>query len=194
MDAEIRNEVARDVDAIDAVTTAAFLAAPPNTDHTEQFIVKALRKAGKLALSLVAELDGTVVGHVTVSPVSISDGAAGWHGIGPISVLPQCQGQGIGSFLMNAALQAMRDCEAAGCVVLGEPGLVLAGVPPWYFQAVFLVKPCHTARLRMTRRSACGAAHTSRSWPAPSWHRDRTPSCGLRDWREGSGQADLSTP
>ena len=147
MDVEIRNEVVADVDAIDAVTTAAFLAAP-HTDHTEQFIVKALRKAGQLTVSLVAEVDGTVVGHVAVSPVSISDGATRWYGIGPISVLPAYQGQGIGADLMSAALSALRERGACGCVVLGEPGyygrfgfkaepgLVLADVPPAYFQAV----------------------------------------------------------
>ncbi len=157
MDIAIRNEIATDVDAIDAVTTAAFLAAP-HTDHTEQFIVKALRKAGKLTESLVAEVDGTVVGHVAVSPVSISDGASDWYGLGPISVLPAYQGQGIGARLMNAALSALRQRGACGCVVLGEPGyygrfgfrvapgLDLAGVPAGYFQAVSFgeAMPCGT--------------------------------------------------
>jgi putative acetyltransferase len=147
MSVEIRNEMATDVDAIDAVTTAAFRAAP-HTDHTEQFIVKALRKVGKLTVSLVAEADGEVVGHVAVSPVSISDGTSDWHGLGPISVLPAYQGQGIGSRLMREALSALRERGASGCVVLGEPGfygrfgfraepgLVLPNVPPEYFQAV----------------------------------------------------------
>ncbi|MOA24808.1 hypothetical protein D3C78_1455030 [compost metagenome] len=157
MDVEIRNERAADVEAINAVTTAAFLTAP-HTDHTEQFIVKALRKTGKLTVSLVAEVEGTVVGHVAVSPVSLSDGSGGWYGLGPISVLPAYQGQGIGSRLMTAALGALRERGAAGCVVLGEPGyygrfgfraqpgLVLADVPPEYFQAVSFgdAMPCGT--------------------------------------------------
>lgn len=104
MTIEIRNELATDVDAINAVTIAAFSDAP-HTGHTEQFIVKALRSTGKLSISLVAERDGEVVGHVAVSPVSISDGSTGWYGLGPISVMPACQGQGIGSRLMQAALQ-----------------------------------------------------------------------------------------
>lgn len=155
MHVEIRNETAADVEAIHAVTTAAFLTAP-HSDHTEQFIVKALRKAGQLTVSLVAEADGKVVGHVAVSPVSVSDGAVGWYGLGPISVLPEHQGQGIGGRLMNAALQALRERGAAGCVVLGEPGyygrfgfraepgLVLADVPPEYFQTLSLggAVPC----------------------------------------------------
>lgn len=147
MTIEIRNELATDVDAINAVTIAAFSDAP-HTGHTEQFIVKALRSTGKLSISLVAERDGEVVGHVAVSPVSISDGSTGWYGLGPISVMPACQGQGIGSRLMQAALQALRASGAAGCVVLGEPGyygrfgfraepgLVLPDVPPEYFQAL----------------------------------------------------------
>lgn len=157
MHVEIRNETAADVEAIHALTTAAFLTAP-HTDHTEQFIIQALRKAGKLAISWVAQVHGTVVGHVAVSPVSISNGAQGWYGLGPISVLPAYQGQGIGTGLMNAALQALRERGASGCVVLGEPGyygrfgfravpsLVLADVPPEYFQAVSFgeVMPCGT--------------------------------------------------
>lgn len=80
----IRRETPADVAAIEAVTVAAFLNAP-HTSHTEQFIVNALRKAGKLTISLVAEEDGQIVGHVAVSPVLISDGTNGWFGLGPIS-------------------------------------------------------------------------------------------------------------
>lgn len=157
MHVEIRNERAADVDAIDAVTTAAFFAAP-HTDHTEQFIVKALRKAGKLTVSLVAEIEGNVVGHAAVSPVTISDGTLGWYGLGPISVMPAYQGQGIGSCLMREALRALRENGASGCVVLGEPDyygrfdfqaepdLVLPNVPSEYFQAVSFgaTVPCGT--------------------------------------------------
>lgn len=147
MNVEIRNETAADVAAVDAVTIAAFLAAA-HTSHTEQFIVRALRAAGKLRLSLVAELDGAVVGHVAVSPVAISDGTPLWQGLGPLSVAPAHHGRGIGSALVREALRRLREGGAAGCVVLGEPdyygrfgfraepGLVLADVPPAYFQAV----------------------------------------------------------
>ncbi len=132
---------------IEAVTASAFLNAP-HTSHTEQYIVNALRRAGKLSISLVAEADGTLIGHVAISPVSISDGASGWFGLGPISVLPQHQRQGIGSKLMRGALGILRGRGASGCVVLGEPeyygrfgfhadpDLVLPGVPPQYFQSI----------------------------------------------------------
>jgi putative acetyltransferase len=147
MHLQIRNETSADVSAIEAVTIAAFLNAP-HTGHNEHFIVSALRKAGRLALSLVADANGTIVGHVAVSPVSISDGAAGWFGLGPISVTPEQQGHGVGSRLMREALRILREQGAAGCVLLGEPGfygrfgfradptLILADVPAEYFQAI----------------------------------------------------------
>ena len=147
MNIAVRHELAADVPAIEAVTTAAFLDAP-HTSHTEQFIVDGLRKAGQLTVSLVAEAAGQVVGHVAVSPVSISDGADGWFGLGPISVLPRYQRLGVGSRLMREALSVLQQQGAAGCVVLGEPeyygrfgfradpNLVLPDVPPEYFQAV----------------------------------------------------------
>ncbi|WP_428385675.1 GNAT family N-acetyltransferase [Nevskia ramosa] len=147
MSIEIRNEAARDIAAIEAVTIAAFLQAA-HTDHTEQFIVDALRKAGQLTISLVADDDGAVIGHVAVSPIALSDGASRWYGLGPISVVPGHQGQGIGSHLMTRALAELRALGAAGCVVLGdpryyarfgfraEPSLVLPDVPAKYFQAI----------------------------------------------------------
>lgn len=143
----IRPESPKDVVAIHALTKAAFLDAP-HTSHTEHFIVDALRHAGALSVSLVAERDGVIVGHVAVSPVSISDGSSGWHGLGPISVAPDAQHQGIGSLLMQAATRALREKGAAGCVLLGDPAyysrfgfkplpdLVFPDVPAEYFQAL----------------------------------------------------------
>jgi predicted N-acetyltransferase YhbS len=147
MNIKIRPESAADAPAISAVTAAAFADAA-HASHTEQHIVDALRAAGKLTVSLVAELDGTVVGHVALSPVSISGGASGWFGLGPISVLPQHQNRGVGSLLMRAALRVLCERRASGCVVLGDPhyygrfgfkadpDLVLPGVPAQYFQAL----------------------------------------------------------
>ena len=147
MNPVIRQEGPLDAAAISAVTAAAFLDAP-HTAHTEQFIVEDLRKAGAMTISLVAEQGGEVVGHVALSPVSISDGSTGWYGLGPISVTPGLQGKGIGSLLMQAAIRRLRELGAAGCVLVGdpsyysrfgfkpEPSLVLPGVPPEYFQAL----------------------------------------------------------
>ena len=147
MDIKIRNESKSDVEPIHQVTVLAFRDAP-HTDHTEQFIVKALRQADALFLSQVAESDGEVIGHVAISPVKVSDGSANWFGLGPISVLPEYQGKGVGSKLMKSALAGLREKGAEGCVVLGDPGyygrfgfkvvdgLVFPGVPVEYFQAL----------------------------------------------------------
>jgi putative acetyltransferase len=149
MSINIRGETPSDAQIIEAVTASAFLDAP-HTSHTEQYIVNALRRAGKLAVSLVAEADDIVTGHVAISPVSISDGAHGWFGLGPVSVLPPYQRRGIGSQLIREALRLLRDRGASGCVVLGEPeyysrfgfqadpNLVLPGVPSEYFQTISL--------------------------------------------------------
>ena len=146
----IRKEQPEDIQAIHDVTVAAFLNAP-HTDHTEQFIVKALRDSGVLSISIVAEEKGVVVGHVAVSPVTVSDGAEGWYGLGPISVLPDNQGKSIGSQLMKAAIDELNNIGAKGCVLLGDPGfyqrfgfepkdgLILPDVPPEYFQALLLL-------------------------------------------------------
>jgi len=143
----IRPETPADVPAIFALTEAAFRTAA-HSAGTEQFIVNALRRSGALAVSLVAESDGRVIGHVAVSPVTVSDGAAGWYGLGPISVSPERQRTGVGSRLMHAALQALRERGAAGCLLVGDPayysrfgfgpatGLEYPGVPPEYFMAV----------------------------------------------------------
>lgn len=145
---KIREEAPADVLAIEAVTVAAFLSAE-HTNHTEQHIVNALRRAGALTISLVAEMDGALVGHVALSPVNISDGSTQWFGLGPISVLPAHQREGIGSALMQAALTALRQRDAQGCVLLGDPGyygrfgfraspdLVLPGLPFEYFQVLY---------------------------------------------------------
>lgn len=145
----IRKESPSDAAAIEAVTIAAFQGAA-HTSHTEQFIVRALRDSGQLTVSVVAEDNGAIIGHVAVSPVAISCGTTGWYGLGPISVAPERQGHGIGAQLMEHALTELRTLGAAGCVVLGEPNyysrfgfnaepsLTLPDVPTEYFQAISL--------------------------------------------------------
>jgi len=91
----IRNETDADVTAISEVTVAAFNSLEISS-HTEQFIIEALRAAKALSMSLVAELDGHVIGHIAFSPLTISDGTQNWYGLGPVSVLPEFQRQGIG--------------------------------------------------------------------------------------------------
>src|SRR5260370_325303 len=126
MTIQLRHETPDDIAAIEAVTIAAFADAP-HTSHTEQFIVRALRDASELTLSIVAEEHGQVVGHVALSPVTITNDhghkAKGWCGLGPISVLPQRQGHGIGSRLMEQAPPGIRAPQAPGRWPLREPPL-----------------------------------------------------------------------
>lgn len=70
------------------MTIAAFRNAA-HSDHNEELTVNALRSAGKLTVSLVAEVDRKVVGHAAASPVTASDGARGWFGLGPVSAAPE---------------------------------------------------------------------------------------------------------
>jgi putative acetyltransferase len=147
MELEIRREAPGEAQAIDCVVSQAFQVAP-HASGTEQFIVRQLRSSGALTVSLVAVSRGRVVGHVAISPVTVSDGSAGWFGIGPVAVLPQEQGRGVGRRLVELALDNLRAMGAEGCVVLGDPGyygrfgfrvdpnLTLEGVPPEYFQAL----------------------------------------------------------
>ena len=116
----IRNERDSDVEVISDVTKAAF-ENHPISNHTEQFIIKALRAANALTISLVAEVDGKVVGHIAFSPVIISDGSQEWYGLGPISVLPKYQKQGIGKALMHEGLSRLKARGAKGCALVGDP-------------------------------------------------------------------------
>ncbi len=143
----IRSETDADVGAINEVTVAAFKTLEIS-NHTEQFIIAALRAAKALTVSLVAESGGRLVGHVAFSPVTISDGTRNWYGLGPVSVLPECQRQGIGKALIQEGLSRLQDLNAQGCCLVGHPdsyrkfgflnksGLVLEGVPQEVFLAL----------------------------------------------------------
>ncbi|TXH74900.1 N-acetyltransferase [Thiobacillus sp.] len=143
----IRDETGADLGAIRDVTAAAFKTLAIS-NHTEQFIVEALRAASALTVSLVAEVNGQVVGHIAFSPVTMSDGTRNWYGLGPVSVLPAYQRQGIGKALIREGLSRLRDVNAQGCCLVGHPdyyrqfgftnvpGLGVEGVPPEVFFAL----------------------------------------------------------
>ncbi len=140
MDFVIRKETESDIQAISDVTRAAF-GNHPYSHQTEEFIVKALRDANALTISLVAVAGNRVVGHIAFSPVTISDGSPGWYGLGPISVLPELQRQGIGESMLREGLSLLKSMGAKGCVLVGDPGyyerfgfrsfrdLVIEGIP-----------------------------------------------------------------
>ncbi|TXH73236.1 MAG: N-acetyltransferase [Lysobacteraceae bacterium] len=116
----LRAERPADIADIDRTIRAAFAMLNVGV-RTEHHIVAGLRAAGALTLSLVAERGQAIVGHVAISPVTISDGAAGWYGLGPVAVVPELQREGIGQSLIRAALTCMRNDGAHGCVVYGHP-------------------------------------------------------------------------
>jgi putative acetyltransferase len=143
----IRNEINTDIGPIAEVTIAAFKTLEIS-NHTEQFIIEALRAAKALTVSIVAETDGRVIGHIAFSPVAISDGTPNWYGLGPVSVLPEHQRKGIGKALIKEGLSRRKDMHAQGCCLVGHPdyyrkfgftnipGLVHEGVPPEVFFAL----------------------------------------------------------
>ena len=145
----IRSEKPSDIKAITEVTQVSF------EDHsfsqqTEHFTIRDLRAAGALTISLVAEVDGRVVGHIAFSPVTISDGTADWYGLGPVSVLPDFQGRRIGTALVNNGLALLKSMDSKrvcacgiacilsiGLALRTTPLLIHEGVP----QEVFVAKP-----------------------------------------------------
>lgn len=159
----IRDETPLDVAAITAITIAAF-ALLEVSGHNEQHIINALRAKNALSLSLVAEWQGCLVGHIAFSPVEIVPTAAkrngngsspatasekplGWYGLGPVSVLPMYQKRGVGKALINEGMKRLRAAGANGCCLVGHPtyypqfgfrtvpGLVYEGVPAEVFMA-----------------------------------------------------------
>jgi putative acetyltransferase len=95
-----------------------------------------------VTVSLVAEVDGRVIGHLAFSPVTLSEGAQNGYGLGPVSVAPAYQRQGVGQALMREGLSRLKDMKAQGYCLVGHPddyrkfgfknrsGLVHEGVPP----------------------------------------------------------------
>jgi putative acetyltransferase len=115
MSFEIRPERAEDAAGIDALLRAAF------PEAVEADLVRRLRADGDLALSLVAEENGAIIGQVAFVPIAV-DPDPGYRiwGLAPISVLPQRQGQGIGSALTNAGLDRATEAGIGLILVLGD--------------------------------------------------------------------------
>jgi N-hydroxyarylamine O-acetyltransferase len=144
----IRVESQNDYETIARITESAF-EGKPYADGTEPLIIQRLREANALPLSLVAEVDGKVVGHAAFSRITINGEDQGWYGLGPISILPELQKQGIGSQLIRKGLSLLHKQGARGCVLEGDPNyyqrfgfrsypqLFYAGAPdPKYFMAL----------------------------------------------------------
>jgi putative acetyltransferase len=114
----VRAETAEDESAVRRVNESAFGRA------NEAKLVDALRAGARPYISLVAVLDGQVVGHIFFSPVRIESEGADWTamGLAPMAVLPEHQMKGIGGRLIREGLS---ECQRIGhnvVVVLGHPG------------------------------------------------------------------------
>ena len=100
-------EISRDINAIDALTKAAF--APMRySDDSESEIINRLRKDGDLYLSLASIHDGAFLAHIAFSRVSISKTLDHWFDLSLISVAPSWQKLGIGSALIRKRLKIIK--------------------------------------------------------------------------------------
>lgn len=116
MNTFIRPETPKDLPAIFCVNQLAF-----GRDN-EARLVNKLRDENAIVMSLVAEQDGRIVGHILFSPVTITDSDFQWHavGLGPMAVLPEVQKQGVGSALIRAALAQLKTLGHDIVIVLGH--------------------------------------------------------------------------
>jgi putative acetyltransferase len=110
----VRPECDEDAPGIRRVNLEALSAA-------EADLVDRLRARGKLLVSLVAEGNRSVVGHIAFSRVTIDAAHCGGAGLGPMAVLPDLQRRGIGSLLARAGLDRCREMGFDYVVVLGHP-------------------------------------------------------------------------
>ena len=117
----IRPETPSDFEDIRQMTERAFRG-KRYSDGNEQHVADALRDAGALTLSLVAEDGGAIIGHVAFSPAFAADGTAGWYTLAPISVDPPRQRQGVGTALIREGVRRLGALGARGCIVLGDTG------------------------------------------------------------------------
>ena len=111
----LRPEVPSDAAAVHEINVAAF-----GRDE-EARLVALLREQARPVVSLVAEEDGTLVGHVMFSPVALHRFTRLMMGLAPMAVTPARQRRGIGSALVRAGLDRCTDLGAAAIVVLGHP-------------------------------------------------------------------------
>lgn len=144
-----RYEDPKDISKIESVTKSAFLD-HPHGDGNETKIISSLRQSDALAISLVAEVEGKIIGHIAFSAIDISDGTNNWFALGPVSVLPEHQCHSIGTSLVKKGIEILNKRQAGGCVLVGEPDyykrfgfravsdLTLEGLPTEYFQCLLL--------------------------------------------------------
>jgi putative acetyltransferase len=114
---ELRDAGPADAAAIRAIHTAAF----PGPGEAD--LVEALARDGDAVVSLIAERDGEIVGHVLLSRMTVSGDGRVYRALGlaPIAILPEAQRTGIGSALVRAALARAAEAGEELVFVLGDP-------------------------------------------------------------------------
>jgi putative acetyltransferase len=148
---EIRSERPEDIRAIYDLIKRAF-APMAFARGDEQDLIDVVRDAGALSILLVAEIGSRIVGHVAFTPAKAADNTQGWFELGPVAVEPELQRKGIGHQLINEGLGKLREWNAAGCIVVGDPNyyqrfgflpfpaLAPASQPPEYFMMLPLME------------------------------------------------------
>lgn len=143
----IRPETDGDIDAIYCLTQQAF-APMPYSEGDEQDLINLLRDNAALSLSLVAQDGEIIVGHVAFSPAKAEDGTPNWFALGPVSVSPDRQGQGIGNQIIREGIKRLVQQNAAGIILVGNakyyqrfgfvvsPDIAPAGQPKEYFMVL----------------------------------------------------------
>ena len=160
----IRPEAPGDEAAIRGINESAF------GRPEEARLVDALRARARPFVSLVAEADGAIAGHIVFTPVTL-DGFTGLLlGLAPMAVSPDRQRNGVGSALINAGLDACKSLGAAAVVVLGHtayyPKFGLVPAARFGLRCEYDVPPEAFMALELRPRALAGAAGTVRYHPA----------------------------
>lgn len=109
---KVRLATPNDTTAISVLVVHTF---DQNNEHR---LVEGLRASGQVALELVADLDGQIVGHICFSRLVQPEG---WWALAPVCVTSAHQGGGIGAELIRYGLDVARQSQATAVVVVGSP-------------------------------------------------------------------------
>ncbi len=165
MSITIRQETERDYRSTEQVVETAFRTAS-HSNHAEQFLVARLRKSDAFVpeLSLVAELDGEIVGHVMFTRLVIRDGQTEYASLAmaPVSVLPEHQGKGIGSQMITTGLEKAKQLGFTSVIVLGHkdyyPRFGFRPASQWGIRSPFPVPDASYMALELQPRGLQGVS------------------------------------